>query len=138
MVGLLYRRLLYRLKYRQNRAGSCHRSFHGKIKTPNSSPELYFVLSPIYNYMLHLCIMFKYILSLAHNFHLLIMLIFQTCYFQGPMPIHDVYRNLTNLYSSLFIEILAIKIFIQVNTWLKQIFLFVMSLAIVRWHAKPT
>lgn len=75
-----------------------------------------FVLSSIYNYMLHLCIMFKYILSLAHNFHLLIMLIFQTCYFQGPMPIHDVYRNLTNLYPSLFIEILAIKIFIQVNT----------------------
>lgn len=118
MVGLLYRRLLYRLKYRQNRAGSCHRSFHGKIKTPNSSPELYFVLSPIYNYMLHLCIMYKYILSLAHNFHLLIMLIFQTCYFQGPRCIYMmfIYRNLTNLYSSLFIEILAIKIFIQVNT----------------------
>lgn len=116
MVGLLYRRLLYRLKYRQNRTGSCHRSFHGKIKTTNSSPELYFVLSLMYNYMLHLCIMFKYVLSLAHNFHLLIMLIFQTCYFQGPMPIHDVHRNLTNLYSSLFIKILAIKIFIQVNT----------------------
>lgn len=72
-----------------------------------------FVLSPIYNYMLHLCIMCKYVLSLGHNFHLLIMLIFQTCYFQGPMPIHDVHHN---LYSSLFIEILAIKIFIQVNT----------------------
>lgn len=61
--------------------------------------------------------MYKYIhvLSLAHNFHLLIMLIFQTCYFQGPMRI-DVHGNLTDLYSSLFIEILAIKIFIQVNT----------------------
>lgn len=138
MVGLLYRRLLYRLKYRQNRTGSCHRSFHGKIKTSNSSPELYFVLSPIYNYMLHLCIMFKYILCLVHHFHLLILFkILQTCYFQKPMRI-DVHGNLTDLYSSLFIEILAIKIFIQVNTWLKQIFLLVMSLAIVRWHAKPT
>lgn len=117
VFGLLYRRLLYRLKYRQNRTGSCHRSFHGKIKTSNSSPELYFVLSSIYNYMLHLCIMYKYIhvLSLAHNFNLLIMLIFQTCYFQKPMRI-DVHGNLTDLYSSLFIEILAIKIFIQVNT----------------------
>lgn len=54
MFGLLYRQLLYRLKYRQKkRTGNCHRSFHGKIKTTPVYLHSNFVLSPTVYVQLH-------------------------------------------------------------------------------------
>lgn len=98
MFGLLYRQLLYRLKYRQKKKD---RKFSQIISWENQDYNqftctliLYSVLRYMYSYMLHLCIIYKYI-SLAHKIHFINMLIFHPCYFLEPVYIH-VHGNLSD------------------------------------------